>query len=302
MVPGPQPVGGFWDRYPRMPAVTLADAARVLGFRSRSTLYRLKDAGHLDQYLRPDGPSGRQLLELEPPGLPPLREQVARLVRPQINNQSRTRPARLDSRWSLVAAALSDALADCGGLQLSAPEAQALAAALPCALVDGFGPQGLELMRVALADCGCWRAGPGTPRNPEALAGWWSEWGRWAPGEPLADGPFWDSVAGIVGGMLGAAFAELTGAQAQELHHQIQEAIAAVEAGARWDAAQWAAASARTLLEDPEVAEGACPYSRPELEQLAAGGLLPPDLQAQADAALERYKAAGGETLPVVIG
>jgi hypothetical protein len=278
-----------------MPAVTLADAARVLGFRSRSTLYRLKDAGHLDQYLRPDGPSGRQLLELEPPGLPPLREQVARLIRPQINNQSRSRPARLDGRWELVAGALSDALADCGGLQITGAEAQAIAAAMPCALVDGFGAQGLELLRLALADAGCWRAGPGTPPNPETLGDWWSEWGRWAPGELLEDDPFWDSVAGIVGGMLAGDFAQLTGLQALELHSQIQEAIAAVEAGARWDPAQWAAASARDLLDD-EI----CPYSQPELERLAAGGLLPPDLQAEAEAALSQFKASG-QPLPVVI-
>jgi hypothetical protein len=35
---------------------------------------------------------------------------------------------------------------------------------------------------------------------------------------------------------------------------------------------------------------GECAASRPEVERLAAGGLLPPDLQALADAALQRYQ------------
>lgn len=69
-----------------MPAVTISEAAKSLGFRSRSTLYRLRDDGHLAAYLRPDGPTGRQLLELAPPGLPPLREHIARLVRLQANS------------------------------------------------------------------------------------------------------------------------------------------------------------------------------------------------------------------------
>ena len=57
---------------PLMPAVSITDAARALGFKSRSTLYRLRDEGHLADYLRPDGPTGRQLLEMTPAGLPPL--------------------------------------------------------------------------------------------------------------------------------------------------------------------------------------------------------------------------------------
>ena len=283
-----------------MPAVTLADAARVLGFKSRSTLYRLKDAGQLDQYLRPDGPSGRQLLELEPRGLPPLREAVARLIRPQINNQFGARQARPDNRWSLVAAALGDELANCGGLQLTAAEAQAIAAALPDAMGEAFGAQGLELLRVALADRGCWLAGPGTPTNPEGEREWWAEWGRHEPGEPLEDGPFWDSVAGIAGGMMGPPFHGMSGPAAAELHRQMWEAIDEVGRGARWDPARWDAASARSLLDDCDVSAGLCPNSLPELERLAAGGLLSPELQAEAEAALIQFKASG-QTLPVVI-
>ena len=44
------------------------------------------------------------------------------------------------------------------------------------------------------------------------------------------------------------------------------------------------------MLDDDEVMAGECASSRPEVERLAAGGLLPPDLQAAADAALERYR------------
>jgi hypothetical protein len=277
-----------------MAAVTLTDAARALGFRSRSTLYRLRDAGDLAAYLLPPGPTGRQLIELVPTGLPPLREHVARLVRLQINTPSRAKGPRSDGRWGLVAGALSEVLADVGGLQLSAREAQTIAAALPDALWEAFGEGGLELLRVALADAGCWRAGPGTPINPNANREWWGDdgWGRWEPGEPIDDdATFWQHVAGIVAGMLGGPFAQLSGGQAAELHWQLQDAIGSVEAGARFDADRWAAASARSLLEDPEVMAGTCPHSLPELQRLAAGGRLPADLQAQAEAALAAYAA-----------
>jgi hypothetical protein len=290
-----------------MPAVTFSDAARALGFKSRSQLYRLRDAGDLSAYLRPPSSTGgAQLLELEPRGLPHLREHVARLIRPQINNNFGERPARqprTDARWGLAAGVLSDALADCGGLQLSDAEAQAIAAALPNALGEAFGAQGLELLRVALADAGCWQAGPGTPLVPDADARWWAEYGRWEPDEPLADGLFWEHVAPIVGGMMGGPFEQLSGPEASELHAQLGDAITAVKGGARWDASNWAAASVRTLLEDSDVTEGLCPYSLPELQRLAAGGLLPPELQAQADAALARYQANDrqGEPLPVVL-
>jgi hypothetical protein len=288
-----------------MPAVTLSEAAQALGFKSRSTLYRLRDAGDLDAYMRPPASTGgAQLLELEPRGLPPLREAVARLIRPQINNGERERRARIDPRWGAVAGALSEALADCGGLAMCDAEAQAIAAALPQALGEAFGPQGLELLRRALADAGCWRAGPGTPHDPEAEPRWWAEWGRWEPeSEPLADGPFWEHVGAIVGAMLGGPFRDLSGPDAAELHGQLQEAIGSVAAGARWDATRWDAASARSLLDDSDVAAGLCPFSRAELQLLADGGLLPPDLQAEADAALQRYRESdqqAPQALPVV--
>jgi hypothetical protein len=274
-----------------MAAVTLSDAARALGFKSRSTLYRLRDSGDLAAYLLPPGPTGRQLLELEPAGLPPLREHVARLVRLQINTPRNAKGPRSDGRWGVVAGAFSDALADAGGLQLSSNEARAIAGALPAALGEAFGEVGLELLRVTLSDAGCWRAGPGTPINPNADREWWGDdgWGRWEPGEPLDDDAFWEHVGAIVAGMMGGPFAALSGRQAQELYSQLQDAIGSVEAGARFDPDRWAAASARSLLAYDEVRDGSCPYSREDLQSLAAGGRLPPDLQAQAEAALAAY-------------
>jgi hypothetical protein len=275
-----------------MPAVTLSEAAQALGFKSRSTLYRLRDAGDLADYLRPpSSPGGAQLLELTPPGRPPLREAVARLIRPQINNPERHRRPRIDPRWGTVAGVLTEALAGCGGLGLCDAEAQAIAQALPAAMGEAFGADGLESLRLALADLGCWLAGPGTPEHPEAEREWWNEWGRWEPSEPLENGPFWESVGPIAGGMMGGIFHGMSGPTAAELHHQMRDAIAEVGRGARWDPARWDAASARSLLDDAEVIAGECSSSRPELERLGAGGLLPPDLQAAADAALSAYAA-----------
>jgi hypothetical protein len=291
-----------------MTTATFSEAARALGFRSRSTLFRLKDSGDLSEYLRPPAsPGGAQLLELTPPGRPPLAEHVNRLIRPQANNCERYRRPRIDQRWGTVAGVLSEALTDSGGLALCDAEAQAIAAALPAALGEAFGAQGLELLRVGLADAGYgWRVGDGTPDNPEAEPEWWREWGRWEPdSEPLENGPFWESVGGIAGGMMGPPFHGMSGGTAVELFRQMQDAIDEVGRGARWDPARWDAASARTLLlEDDEVAAGECSSSRPELERLAAGGLLPPDLQAAAAAALQRYREndqQAAQALPVVL-
>jgi len=286
-----------------MPAVSLSEAAQALGFKSRSTLYRLRDEGRLADYLRPpSSPGGAALLELTPPGRPPLAEHVNRCIRPQSNNHERYRRPRIDPRWGTVAGALSEALADHGALSLCDSEAQAIAAALPAAMGEAFGAQGLELLRVALADLGCWLAGPGTPSHPEAEPEWWREWGRWEPdSEPLEDGPFWVSVGGIAGGMMGPPFHGMTGPTAAELFHQMRDAIDEVGRGARWDAARWDAASARMLLDDPDVTSGAEVLSLPELQRLAAGGLLPPELQAATLATLATYAAqAQAEPLPMV--
>lgn len=275
-----------------MPVVTFTDAARSLGFKSRSALYRLRDDGLLADYLRPPAsPGGAQLLELEPRGLPPLREHIARLIQPRITNAHRTTRPRLDPRWELVAESLTEAMADCGGLQLCGTEAQVIAGALPQAMGAVFGMTGLELLRVVLADAGYgWRVGSGTRRQPDDVREWWSEWGRFEPEEELEDRQFWENVGGIAGGMMGPPFHGMSGGTAVELFHQLHDAIDDVGRGARWDAAIWDTMSARSLLEDPEVQAGSCDATRPEVERLAAGGLLPPDLQAQADAALANYR------------
>lgn len=62
-----------------------SEAAKHLGYRTRTTLQRLLRDGHLDRYRVPGG--GRQvLLETAPPGLPSLRETVQALT--QIRHNS----------------------------------------------------------------------------------------------------------------------------------------------------------------------------------------------------------------------
>lgn len=104
-----------------MAIVTFSEAATVLGFKSRSTLYRLRDQGDLASYLRPPASTGgAPRLELEPLGLPPLRLHVERNVRPQVSNVQRHTRIRIDPRWEEVAASLTAELTDAGGLLLSA--------------------------------------------------------------------------------------------------------------------------------------------------------------------------------------
>ena len=68
--------------------VTFSEAARLMGWRSRSQLYRLRDAGALRDYLM-EGEKGAMVLALEPPGLPSLQEHLVQLVRTQINSPGR---------------------------------------------------------------------------------------------------------------------------------------------------------------------------------------------------------------------
>jgi len=119
----------------------------------------------------------------------------------------------------------------------------------------------------------------------------WREYGRWEPqAEVLEDADFWANVGPIAGGMMGPPFLGMTGATAAELHHQLQDSIEAVEQDARWDPARWDIPNARSLIDYPEVAAREFSHSRPELQRLTADGLLPPDPQAAANAALERYR------------
>ena len=77
-----------------MAAVTFAEAARRLGHRSRSTLYRLKAEQRLDHYLV-EGPSGSQLLELTPPERPTLEAYLDSLPEEELEALAEQRWARL---------------------------------------------------------------------------------------------------------------------------------------------------------------------------------------------------------------
>lgn len=271
-----------------MPVVTLTEAAKALGFKSRSTLYRLKDSGDLADYIRPTpspGQAGR--LELTPRGLPPLKEHVARLIRLQINNEERAKRSRVDRRWVEVAELLNDALADHGGLQLCPGEAEAIATALPEAIAEAFGDRGLEWLRLALADAGCWWAGPCAQQSQEGAKEFWSEWGRWEPDAPMPDGEdFWEHVAKIVAGMVNGQEA-FNAPVASLLFHELSEAVVSVRAGARWDQAKWDAADARLLLDD-QGDDPPDPSTRDRLAALLEGGNLPLDLAEEVKQALAR--------------
>ena len=79
--------------------VNISEACAHLGYRSRSTVQRLIQKGHLDGYLRPGG--GRAvLLETDPPGLPSLRSAVQGLTQirydsPLWQQPRQRRPARV---------------------------------------------------------------------------------------------------------------------------------------------------------------------------------------------------------------
>jgi hypothetical protein len=158
-----------------------------------------------------------------------------------------------------------------------------------------------------LGDLLAWGTPPTEPDEPEpnpdpwahipeqlqsAIGGppFWISWGRIAgPDEPpLTDAEYWMHVRSIVEGMLGETL-DMTTARMADLAYQLREAEDDVSAGARWDATQWACESARTLLEESDVRDGRCQHSRPELERLAAGGLLTTELQSAVDAALAAY-------------
>ena len=158
-----------------------------------------------------------------------------------------------------------------------------------------------------LANLLAWGAPPVEPDEPEpATNPWahlpeqlqsargetpfWMSWGMIASpdDESLIDAEYWQNVHAIVEGMLGEPL-DMTPTRLADVAYQLSEAQADVSAGARWDATQWACESARTLLEYPEVMDGSCPHSLPELQQLSAGGLLSPELQAAADAALAAH-------------
>jgi hypothetical protein len=66
-----------------MAVVSFSEAAKVLGMKSRSTLYRLRDS-ELARYVRPPAhPGGAMRLELAPDGLPSLRDWLDAILQAQ---------------------------------------------------------------------------------------------------------------------------------------------------------------------------------------------------------------------------
>jgi len=287
-----------------MAAVSFSEAAQLLGHRSRSSLYRLKADGRLSDYLRPGGKGGALLLETHPDGRRPLTEWVpgvlgpqspVLLERPTAAEQQRARDLAERRRWEAVAAALSDALADQGlALALAHDEAAALTAALPGVLAAVMGPEGLALLGVAI--------GEPDPQGPAAdpLASvdgsepFWGEYGRLAAADepPLSPDEAEEHAALMAWHLAqcpdpadplpqGARF------WLWEVEYQARQARACVAAGARWDAAAWDEASARSLLEDLP-----CPATAAELGRLLAAGRVPAQLLPEVEAALAQQAAA----------
>ena len=129
--------------------MTFAEAARRLGHRSRSTLYRLKADHRLNHYLV-DGPDGSTLLELTPEGRPTLEAYLAAVLEPGRGPQTRRREQRSqrDRRWELVAANLSAALEEIGGPSLTGKEAELLVLHMgPATWPPGEGRKGSGLDR-----------------------------------------------------------------------------------------------------------------------------------------------------------
>jgi hypothetical protein len=126
-----------------MPAVSFAEAARRLGHRSRSTLYRLKADCRLEPYLV-QGPDGSQLVELTPEEKPSLEAYLSAILDPGRGRRPERGMGRRpsDRRWELVAATLSKALAEIRGPALTAKEAELLAERMGPATWDVF-PEGL---------------------------------------------------------------------------------------------------------------------------------------------------------------
>ena len=64
---------------------TITQAARLLGYKSTKTLYRLLNKGVLDDYLI-ESTSGRLFLNLNPAGFIPLKEKIKRNIQKRLHN------------------------------------------------------------------------------------------------------------------------------------------------------------------------------------------------------------------------
>jgi hypothetical protein len=277
-----------------MAAVTFGDAAAHLGHKSRSTLYRLKREGWLSDYLRPGGKGGAELLELEPEGLPTLREFVKGHLRPRPDSPlwAADRGARPDpalQRWRVVAAELEAAaqLAGCP-LQLGPDAAEAIAAALPEALADAWGLAAVE--QLASEAEGLADALRPAPERPSVSLAFWANYGRIAgPDDPPLSADEAEEHAALMVAALqgqGPAQGPPNGRRywLWELESCAAESRQEVAAGARFDWGQWDRANVAELL----PAAPTCPLSAAELRELLEAGRVPADMAGEVLAALDQ--------------
>jgi hypothetical protein len=122
-----------------MAPVTFSEAARRLGHKSRSTLYRLRDEKRIEPYLVKDQ-DGKVLLELAPSGRPTLEAFLAGILDPRRGPWSPVRHRRegRDRRWQAVAGVLTGALGAIRGPVLSARDVELLAERMGPALGEVF--------------------------------------------------------------------------------------------------------------------------------------------------------------------
>lgn len=103
----------------------IADTAKALGYKSRSTIQRLIKAGHLKPYLVAGGKGRQIMLDSNPPGVAPLRQTIQALTQIRFDSplwQLETASEQLDTDltryesslpdWNLIADLLSDYLGD----------------------------------------------------------------------------------------------------------------------------------------------------------------------------------------------
>ncbi len=64
---------------------TMTQTARLFGYKSTKTLYRLLNSGKLDEYIV-ESVSGRIFLQLEPQGCLPLRDKIRKSIQRRIYN------------------------------------------------------------------------------------------------------------------------------------------------------------------------------------------------------------------------
>ena len=81
-----------------MPLMTLTEAARSLGYSTRSQLKRLRDRGAIDDFIRTEG--RRELIELDG-----LSDHIAQIIRPRVDgNVCQSAPKAVVDEWTEVAA------------------------------------------------------------------------------------------------------------------------------------------------------------------------------------------------------